>query len=136
MRRALLTGSLAAAAALLGACNAYGPPPPGATTAGAYGGRQCFYAGNVSGYRRGPGDTVIINTNSRDYYQFRTQPYCANRIDWENRIALRSRTGSFICAGYDAEIYVPEALSASYCPLYDMRKLSPAEVAAVRAARR
>jgi hypothetical protein len=126
--------SIATGAALLAACNAYGQPPPGVTAAG-YGGRQCFYAGNITGYRKGPGDTVIINTNSRDYYQFRTQPYCADRIDWENRIALRSRSGSFICAGYDAEVYVPDALSSTYCPLYDMRKLSPAEVTTLRTRR-
>ena len=79
---------------------------------------------------------VIVNTNSRDYYEFRTQPYCADRIDWENRIALRSRSGSFICSGYDAEIYVPEAMGAAYCPLFDMRKLTPAEVTALRSQRR
>ena len=124
--------SIAGAAALLSACNAYGPPPADAANA-ATGSRQCFYAPNVSGYRRGPGDTVIVNTNSRDYYQFDTQPYCADRIDWENRIALRSRTGTFICNGYDAEIYVPEAVGAAYCPLYHMRKLTPAELATVRA---
>jgi hypothetical protein len=130
-----LASWLAAAVATLTACNAYGPPPPG-TTAAVYGARQCFYTANITGYRRGAGDTVIINTNSRDYYQFRTQAHCADRLDWENRIALRSRSGSFICSGYDAEIYVPEALGAAYCPLYDMRKLSPAEVATLRAQRR
>ena len=129
-----LASWLAAAVAALTACNAYGPPP--GTTAAAYGARQCFYTANITGYRRGAGDTVIINTNSRDYYQFRTQAHCADRLDWENRIALRSRSGSFICSGYDAEIYVPEALGAAYCPLYDMRKLSPAEVATLRAQRR
>ena len=134
--RVLIVSAIVATAALAGACNRYGAPPAGATAASAREGRQCFYAPNVSGYRRGPGDTVIINTNSRDYYQFRTQPYCADRIDWENRIALRSRTGSFICAGYDAEIYVPEAIGAAYCPLYDMRKLTPAEVTALRSEKR
>lgn len=133
--RALIPLSIAAATAALAACNAYGPPPPGAA-ATASGGRQCFYAPNVSGYRSGPNNTVIVNTNSRDYYEFRTQPYCASRIDWESRIALRSRTGSFICNGYDAEIYVPDAIGASYCPLYGMRKLTPAEVTALRNSRR
>ena len=134
--RVLIVSAIAATAALAGACNRYGTPPAGTNAAMASGGRQCFYAPNVSGYRRGPGDTVIVNTNSRDYYQFRTQPYCADRIDWQNRIALRSRTGTFICNGYDAEIYVPEALGATYCPLYDMRKLTPAEVTALRSERR
>lgn len=123
------------AAVLAAGCNAYAPAPAGMAAAAADG-RQCFYAGNVSGYRSGPGGTVIVNTNSRDYYEFRTQPYCAQRIDWENRIALRSRAGSFICSGYDAEMYVPEALGTAYCPLYDMRKLTPAEVTALRASRK
>jgi Family of unknown function (DUF6491) len=135
--RALMPATLALASALLAACNAQNPPPPGTSAASAAGsGRQCFYAPNVTGYRSGPNDTVIVNTNSRDYYEFRTQPYCAARIDWENRIALRSRTGSFICRGLDAEIYVPEALGAAYCPLYDMRKLTPAEVTTLRARKR
>ena len=127
--------SLAAAAtALLTACSNYAQAP--AAQSAAIAGRQCFYAANVTGYRSGPNNTVIVNTNSRDYYEFRTQPYCADRIDWENRIALRSRSGSFICSGYDAEIYVPEALTAAYCPLFDMRKLTPAEVTALRSQRR
>ena len=133
--RVLIPSSIAAAAAMLAACNAYGPPPPGAA-ASAYSGRQCFYTGNVSGFRRGAGDTVIINTNPRDYYVFRTQPYCANRLDWEQRIALRSRGGSFICSGYDAEMYVPDAVGSAYCPLYDMRKLTPTEVTALKSQRR
>ena len=133
--RVLIPAILGTAAALLAACNAYGPPPPGAATS-AYGGRQCFYAGNVSGFRRGAGDTVIINTNARDYYEFRTQPYCANRLDWEHQIALRSRGGNFICSGYHAEMYVPDAVGSAYCQLYDMRKLTPAEVTALKSQRR
>ena len=134
--RVLIPAILGTAAALLAACNVpLNPPPPGAG-ASPYGGRQCFYAGNVSGFRRGAGDTVIINTNARDYYVFRTQSYCASRLDWEHQIALRSRGGNFICSGYDAEMYVPDAVGSAYCQLYDMRKLSPAEVTALRSQRR
>ena len=124
-----------AALAALAACNAY--PPPGAP-AGAYaaaGGRTCFWAGQVSGYRMGPNGTVIVNTNSRDYYELTTQPYCASRLDFENRMALRARGGNFICDRLDAEIYVPDAVGPTYCPVYSVRKLSPDEVLAVRARR-
>jgi hypothetical protein len=127
--------AIAAAAASLAACNAYREPPPAGSAATASGGRQCIYTPNISGFRRGPGDTVVVNTNSRDYYEFKTQPYCANRLDWEHSIALRSRTGAFVCSGYDAEIYVPDAVGAAYCPVYDMRKLSPAEVTSLRTRR-
>ena len=126
------------AVAALAACTAYPPPPPGAyAPAGAYaaGGRTCFWAQNVSGYRMGPGGTVIVHTNPRDYYELTTQPYCASRLDFENRMALRSRGGNFICSGIDAEIYVPNAGASMYCPVYSVRKLAPEEVLAVRARR-
>ena len=129
--RALVLSLLAGATA---ACNA--APPFGAPAYHAAGGpRQCFYAANVSGFRQGPGDIVYVNTNARDYYELRTLNYCASRLNFEHRIALRSRSGSFICSGYDAEIYVPDALGATYCPVRSVRKLAPAEVAALRASR-
>ncbi|MEO7815140.1 MAG: DUF6491 family protein [Sphingomicrobium sp.] len=127
------------AAAVLAGCNAYGPPidTNGAqSTAGYRAGGQCFYANNVTGFRQGPGDTIIVNTNARDYYELKTLSYCAARLDFENRIALRARAGGFICSGYDAEIYVPDALGPTYCPVRANRKLTPEEVAGLRAMRR
>lgn len=122
---------------MLAGCNAYGQPGTyGAQGARPYDGRQCFYAANVSGFRQGPGDTIIVNTNSRDYYELKTLGYCAARLDFEHRIALRSRAGGFICSGYDAEIYIPDALGTTYCPVRANRKLTPDEVAGLRAMRR
>ena len=124
------------AALLLAGCNAYAQPAPYGPQSAASGNRSCFYAGNVTGFRQGPGDTIIVNTNARDYYELKTLGYCAARLDFENRIALRARAGGFICSGYDAEIYVPDALGSTYCPVRANRKLSPEEVAGLRAMRR
>ncbi len=126
------------AAAMLAGCSAYAQPVPqgsGQSPAQAQaGGRnQCFYAANVIGFRQGPGDIVYVNTNARDYYELRTLGYCAGRLDFENKIALRARAGGFICSGNDAEIYVPDALGPTYCPVRSNRKLSTAEVTALRA---
>ena len=89
--RALLP--LIALTALAG-CNSYAQPAgPAASQAGVNGGRQCFYAANVTGFRQGPGDIVYVNTNARDYYELRTLGYCAARLDFENQIALRARRG-------------------------------------------
>jgi len=128
---------LGTATLLLAGCNAYGPPsaPNGPQAANAPA-RQCFYAANVTGFRQGPGDIVYVNTNARDYYELRTLGYCAARLDFENRIALRSRSGGFICSGYDAEIYIPDALGSTYCPVRSNRKLTPQEVTTLRAQRR
>ena len=124
---------------LLAGCNAYAAPPgayaPQSAQAYRPGG-QCFYANNVTGFRQGPGDTIIVNTNSRDYYELKTLGYCAARLDFENRIALRARAGGFICSGYDAEIYIPDAVGPTYCPVRANRKLTPQEVAGLRAMRR
>ncbi len=117
--------------AILAACNA--APPPVDTAQSAANGRTCFWANNVSGYRMGPNGTVIVNTNSRDYYEMTTQPYCASRLDFENCMAMRSRGGNFVCAGIDAEIYVPDSLGSTYCPVYSIRKLAAPEVDALRA---
>ena len=125
---------LALGAATIVGCNAY-PPAAVAPQYAAAGERQCFYAPNVIGFRQGPDNIVYVNTNARDYYELRTLNYCASRLDFEHRIALRSRAGSFICSGYDAEIYVPDALGSTYCPVHATRKLTPEEVAALRASR-
>ncbi len=130
-----------AAAATLAGCNAYaqpaGPIPVQANAGANSNGRnQCFYAANVTGFRQGPGDIVYVNTNARDYYELRTLGYCAARLDFENRIAIRTRGGSFICSGNDAEIYIPDALGSTYCPVRSNRKLSPQEVATLRAQKR
>ena len=124
---------LASAVAAIVGCTTYAPLGAEPHQA-AYGGeRQCFYAPNVIGFRQGPENIVYVNTNSRDYYELRTLNYCAERLDFEHRIALRSRAGSFVCSGYDAEIYVPDALGSTYCPVHATRKLSPEEVTALRA---
>ena len=126
-----------AAAAMLAGCTAYAQPTgPAPAQANAGGGRQCFYAANVTGFRQGPGDIIYVNTNARDYYELRTLGYCAARLDFENRIALRSRGGGFICSGYDAEIYIPDALGSTYCPVRSNRKLTTEEVTALRAQKR
>ena len=133
--RALITSL---ALLLLTGCNATAQPigqGPTQSSAG-YAGRQCFYAANVTGFRQGPGDIIYVNTNARDYYELRTLGYCAARLDFENRIALRSRGGGFICSGYDAEIYVPDALGSTYCPVRSNRKLTTEEVTALRAQKR
>ena len=123
------------ATVVLVGCNAYGPQPMGPAGV-SQGPRQCFYASNVAGFRQGPAGIVYVNTNARDYYALETLDYCVARLDFEHRIALRSRSGGFICTGMDAEIYVPDALGSTYCPVRSVRKLSPSEVTALRSAPR
>ena len=122
---------------LLGGCSAYAATADApARTAAARQNGQCFFASNVSGFRQGPDDTIIVNTNSRDYYELKTLGYCAARLDFENKIAIRARVGGFVCAGSDAEIYIPDAIGPTYCPVRANRKLSPEDVTALRASKK
>ena len=108
------------------------PADDGSRTSASKGRTECFYASNVTGFREGENGNIIVNTNSRDYYELRPLGgYCAN-FDFENHIVMRARTGGFVCAGYDADIYVADAIGARQCPVRNIRKLSVEEVAALR----
>ena len=79
-------------------------------------GPQCLYAASVTAIER-PDNTVIVNTTSRDYYEFRTQPYCADRIDWEkpDRTEVAS-AAAYLQLAMTQEIYVPEAMGRTLLP--------------------
>jgi hypothetical protein len=139
MRGVIAVSAVIAASAAVAAC---AMQPPGYGPRGAYGPhgihgpRQCFYSGNVRGFREGPGDSIIINTSSRDYYTL--QPYgpCPN-INTRLSIGIQSYGGgNFLCTNDYAVLLVPGPLGAERCPVRTIRKLSPAEVTALHNSRR
>ncbi len=97
--------------------------------------RSCFYAPHVRGFRAGPNNSIIVNSNSRDYYVLQPYHRCGN-INVRMNVAIRPRGNNSICEGYDADLYVPGPLGPEYCPVRAVRKLTPAEVTALRASRR
>ena len=92
--------------------------------------RQCFWARQANGFAAPDDRTLNVRVGVRDVYQFEMFGPC-QEIDWANRIALRSRTGSTICSGFDAEVISPSVLGPQRCFIRKMRKLTPAEVAAL-----
>lgn len=122
----------AAAAALAAGCMA-NPGPTAQTAAGA---RQCFNASQVNSFHAVDRDTVFVRTGVRRMYQLEIVGVCPD-IDWTQRIALRSTSGSsWVCSGLDAELLVPSPSGLQRCPVVGVRQLSPAEVEAYRASRR
>lgn len=122
-----------AAAAALASCANRGPRDP-ALAGAASERRACFYAPHVRGFRQGPGDSIIVNSSSRDYYVLEPYHRCGN-INVRMSIRIRPRGSNYICEGYDADLYVPGPLGPEYCPVRAVRRLTPAEVAALRASR-
>lgn len=126
------TGALIVAAAVAACANRGDPAMAQAASSER---RSCFYAPHVRGFRQGPGDSIVVNSNSRDYYVLQPYHRCGN-INVRLNVAIRPRGNNYICEGYDADLYVPGALGYEYCPVRAVRKLTPAEVTALRASRR
>ena len=117
---------------LVAACSANPPASGPARTAAADSG-QCFYVPNVRGFREGAGDTVIVNTSSRDYYLLQTFGHCD--IDYELQIGFDASGGNFVCSGDSATIFYREPPGLQRCQVRAIRKLAPAEVTALRGRR-
>jgi hypothetical protein len=119
---------LAAAAALLAlsamAASAADKPPKASTH------NDCFWTRNVDGFAAPDEHTLNVRVGVRQVYQFQMFGPCPD-IDWNQRIALISRSGSNICSGMDAEVVTHSPIGPQRCAVRSMRKLTPEEIAAL-----
>ncbi|HEY8614956.1 DUF6491 family protein [Phenylobacterium sp.] len=92
--------------------------------------RSCFWARNANGFAAMDDRTVNVRVGVKDVYQFEMLGPCQD-IDWSQNIALVSRGSSSICSGLDAEIVTRTSIGPQRCPVRNVRKLTPAEVAAL-----
>jgi hypothetical protein len=93
-------------------------------------GRQCFFRGNVSGFAPQDDRTVNVRVGARDIYRLELFGPCPD-VNWRERIGIVSRGSDWICSGLDAEIVTPSRIGPQRCPVGHIRKLTPAEVAAL-----
>lgn len=107
------------------------PPPAGAA---AQSDRQCFLASNVSNYNGNPDGTVDIQVGVNQYFRLTTDGSCPN-IDWNNRVAIQTRTGGeFVCSGYDARFLVPDpGIGRESCNITAIAPLTKEQYQAARA---
>lgn len=123
---------LAAAAGLAlasaGLAPAFAAEP--APDAGAKPQRQCFSARNVSNFSAVDDRTVNLRVGVKDIYRLDLFGPCHD-IDWEHEIAIQSRGSSWICSGLDATIITKSPTGPRRCAVRTVRKLSPAEIAAL-----
>lgn len=124
-----LAAVAASAAALATACM-----PAAAPQAALAGDRQCFLASQVNGFHSVDDDIVHVTVGANDVYALDILGGCPT-LDWERKIAIRSHVSSnWVCSGYDAELLVPSPIGVNTCPVTNVRRLSEAEAAAIRAA--
>jgi hypothetical protein len=120
MRRLIAIAALFAVTTLAGAAQAKPAPSD----------RACFHASNVSGFRAPDDKTVYVRVGVRDVYQMQMLGSCP-QIDWAEKIGIRTRGSEWICSGLDADLISPTSIGPQRCAVRMMRKLTPAEVAAL-----
>lgn len=92
--------------------------------------RQCFWASQVNNFAAQSDRVVNIRVGVNDVYSLEIFGVCPE-IDWTQSIGLVSTMGDSICQGLDAELIVPSAIGPQRCAVRNIRKLTPAEVAAL-----
>ncbi len=92
----------------------------------------CFYARNVESFAPIDDTTVNVSVNGNQIYQLKTFSYCRDLAFSNDRIGLRSRGSSFVCAGQAnaLEIFTRSAAGGTRCSVSSVRKLSADEIAA------
>jgi hypothetical protein len=93
----------------------------------------CFYSRNVDGFNAPNDTTVYLRVGVRDVYEAKLFAPCTN-IDWSQHIALKSGVSDWVCEGSGAtgvEIFAPSPIGPQHCPVTSIRKLTPAQLAAL-----
>jgi hypothetical protein len=115
----------AAAAALL----ALGAQPAGAARPAPK--NECFWGRTVTNFAAPDNKTLYVRAGGNQVYRFDMFGPCQD-MDWNQRLALVSRTGGSICSGMDAEVVShATGLGRQRCAIRNMHKLTPEEVAAL-----
>lgn len=119
----------------LSACAGAAPTPD--QTAAAPARRQCFWARNVNGFNAVDRETVRVNVGASQVWELKLFGTCLD-VDWATAIGIRGRGSDRICSGLDAEIVVPDSLGRTpqRCQVESVRRVTPEELAAEKAARR
>ena len=130
MRPTTFAAMCSLTAVMLGACAA--PPgreaAPGAQATSTP--RQCFWTRNVNGFAAADDNVVNVRVNGGEVYRLALFAPCRD-VDWAQGVALRSRAGSTVCTGADAELIVPGPLGPNTCQVREVRRLTPEELAAL-----
>lgn len=98
--------------------------------------RACFFASQVNGWRSEGDRVVYLEVGVRDVYRGELFSSCHD-LDSAFTLGVRSRAGgSSICDGLDLELVVPSAFGPRTCLVTRLEKLTPQEVAALKARRK
>jgi len=119
------------AVALGALCVLAGTPLASAEPAPAAARRQCFYANNINNYTTPNDRLVYIRVGVADVYRLDLMNDCTG-LSFRQSIAFtRDDPSTTICSAIDLTIRFREPADHRICPVSEMRKLTPVEVAAL-----
>jgi len=121
---------LAAAGAIVASPLALGAEPssPPAKDAAR---QQCFYASNINNFTTEADRIVYIRVGVADVYRLELMTECPELGFRQDIGFTRADRGSSICSAVDLTIHYRQNGARRICPVVDMRRLSPGEVAAL-----
>jgi len=93
-------------------------------------GRECFFTRNVNGFSAPDDETLYLRVGVNDVYQMQMFSPCPD-MDWAQKLAVVSRSGSSVCRGMDATIVAPGPFGQQSCMVRSVRKLTDIETAAL-----
>jgi hypothetical protein len=132
-RRTACAAGLAAAALLAGAARAAAAPAPPGDTA------QCFDLTRQRSLRALDDRTLLVRLGPAEFVRIDMAQSCPAIARPDPRITLRSHGGSFVCGRLDFDVLAGrggDLASSVPCAVGGVRRLSPAEVAALPEMRR
>ena len=105
-------------------------------TAREQGGRQCFFARNVTGFRVAKDEdgnrsdrTVWIDVRANDTFELTFAHRCPE-VRWARAIGFSRAGPGRICDGLDVDLIVPDVIGPQRCVVRSIRKLAPGELGA------
>jgi len=119
--------SLAVVAATPFALRAEPSSPPAKDAAS----RQCFYASNINNFTTEANRIVYIRVGVSAVYRLELMTECPELSFRQDIGFTRADRGSSICSAIDLTIHFSQNGARRICPVTDMRRLSPDEVAAL-----
>jgi hypothetical protein len=94
-------------------------------------GNQCFYTRNINGFQAPDDRTVYIRVGVRDIYRLGLMVGCSG-LTFRQGIGLESTPGDpWICSPIQATVVYRDTGIHNRCPVSDIHKLTPAEIAAL-----
>ena len=99
--------------------------------------RSCFFASQINGWRSDKSEKIAyLEVGTNDMYRADLFGRC---MDLDDAMAIGIETrggGSSVCAGMDIDLIVRSSIGPQRCPVTKLTKMTPEEIAALKAERK